>query len=80
MMPEEIVVKLADALEQFEPIDGEPSDTDLTRIWEVVGPLLLQIPYDKTGGTQNIIGIIWMVADYTTRYGPEFSEPTRIGA
>ena len=69
MMPEDIVVKLADALEQFDSIDGQPSYMDLTRIREVVAPLLLQIPYDKTGGTHNLIGLIWLVAAYTTRYG-----------
>ena len=79
-MPEEIVMKLADALEQFELIDGQPSDTYLTRIREVVAPLLLQIPYDETGGTHNLIGIIWLVAAYTTRYGAEFSKPTCISA
>ena len=39
----------SDALEQLDPIDGHPSDTNLTRIREVVALLLLQIPYDKTG-------------------------------
>ena len=69
IMPEDIVMKLANVLEQFEPIDGQPSDTDLTRIREVMALLLLQIPYDKTGGTHNPIGLIWLVAAYTTRYG-----------
>ena len=32
MTPEEIVAKVADALEQFDPIDIQPSDTYLTRI------------------------------------------------
>ena len=45
-----------------------------------MAPILLQIPYDETGGTHNLIGLIWLVAAYTTRYGAEFSEPTRIGA
>ena len=44
MMPEDIVMELADALEQIDPIDSQPSYTDLTRIREVVAPLLLQIP------------------------------------
>ena len=44
MMPEDIVMESADALEQIDPIDGQPSYTDLTRIREVVAPLLLQIP------------------------------------
>ena len=48
MTPEDIVAKFADALKKFEPIDGQPSETYLTRIWEVLATLLLQIPYDKT--------------------------------
>ena len=46
MTPEDIVAKFADALKKFEPIDGQPSETYLTRIWEVLATLLLQIPYD----------------------------------
>ena len=45
MTPEEIVAKFAHYLDQFEPIAGQPSDSDLIRIREVVAPLLLQIPY-----------------------------------
>ena len=80
MTPEEIVAKFANELEKFEPIDRKPSDTDLTRIREVVAPLLLQTPYDKTVGTTNLIRLIRPVAAYTTRYGAEFVEPTRVGA
>ena len=47
MTPEEIVAKFADALKHFEPIDGQPSDTVLNRIREVLATLLLQIPYKK---------------------------------
>ena len=43
-------------------------------------PLLLQITYVKTGGTHNLIGLIWSVAVYTTGYGAEFAKPTRVGA
>ena len=80
MTPKEIMAKFADALEQFEPIDGQPSDTDLTRIREVLAPLLLQIPYDKMEGTHNMIGLIRPVAAYTTRYVTEFTEPACVGA
>ena len=59
MNPEEIVAKFATALEKFEPITGQLSDTDLTRLREAVAPLLLQIPYDETGGNNTIIGLIW---------------------
>ena len=44
MTPEEIVAKNINVYEKFEPIDGQPSDTDLPQIREVLAPLLLQIP------------------------------------
>ena len=80
MAPEEIVAKIADALEQFKPIDGQPPDTGITRIREVFAPLLLQIPYGETEGTHSLIGFIWTVVAYTTRYGVEFSKPLHIRA
>ena len=80
MMPEEIVEKFANSLEYFEPIDGQPSDTNLTRIWEFVALLLLQILYEKTGAMHNLIGLICPEAAYTTRYGAAFLESTRVGA
>ena len=41
--------------------------------------LLLQIPYDETGGTHNLIGIIRANPAYLKRYGEAFPEPTRVG-
>ena len=58
MTPDEIVAKFSVALDHFEPILDQPSDIDLTRLRKAIAPLLLQIPYDKTGGTHNLIGII----------------------
>ena len=46
------------ALDNFEPITDQPSDSDLTRLREAIAPLLLQIPYDETGGVHNLIGIV----------------------
>ena len=69
MTPEEIVEKFATALDNFEPITEQPSDTDLTRLREAVAPLLLQIPYDETGGKHNLIGLIWSKLAYVARYG-----------
>ena len=80
MAQEEIVVKFAHSLEKFEPISGQPSDSDLTIIREVVAPLLLQIPYDETGAVHNLISLIRPEAAYITRYGAAFPEPTRVGA
>ena len=80
MTPEEIVAKFAHPLDQFEPIFIQPSDSDLTRIREVVAPLLLQIPYEETGTVHNLIGLIRPEAAYIARYGAEFLKPARVGA
>ena len=47
---------------------------------EAVAPLILQIPYDETGGTHNLIGIIRAKPAYLKRYGEAFSEPKKVGA
>ena len=80
MTPKEIVVKFAHSLDQFKPIAGQPSDSDLKRIREVVTPLLLQIPYDKMGAVHNLISIIRPEAEYIARYGAAFPEPAIIEA
>ena len=80
MTPEEIVAKFATALDHFEPITGQPSYTDLTILREAVAPLLLQIPYDETGGKHNLIGLIWSKLVYVARYAEAFPEPKRVGA
>ena len=80
MTPEEILAKFSHSLDNFEPIDGQPSDTDLTRLQEAVAPLLLQIPYDETGAVHNLIGLIRPEAFYVARYGEAFSHTTRVGA
>ena len=80
MTPEEIVAKFAHSLDKFDPIDGQPSDNDLTRLREAVAPLLLQIPYDETGAVQNLIGLIRPDAAYVARYGEAFHKPKRVGA
>ena len=80
MTPDEIVAKFAAALDHFEPIIDQPLDTDLTRLQEAVAPLLLQIPYDETGVTHNLFGIIRSKTAYLKRYGKVFPEPKRVGA
>ena len=80
MTPEEIVSKFAHTLNNFEPITGQLSDIDLTRIQEAVAPLLLQILYDETGAVHNLIGLIRPKADYVARYGEAFPDPKKVGA
>ena len=80
MTPDEIVAKFAIAINNFKTITEQPSDTDLTRLQEAAAPLLLQIPYDETGGKHNLIGIIQSKTAYVKRYGEAFPEPKRVEA
>ena len=80
MTPDEIVAKFAHTLNKFQPIFLQSSDSDLTRLREAVAPLLLQIPYEKTGAVHNLISLIRPEATYVARYGEAFPEPTRFGA
>ena len=58
MTPKEIVAKFAHSLDNFDPVVGQLSNSDLTRLREAVAPLLLQIPYDETGVVHNLIDLI----------------------
>ena len=78
MTPKEIVSKFAHSLEQFQPISGKPSESNLTIIREVVAPFLLQIPYDESGAVYNLIILIRTEAAFITRYGAIFPEPARV--
>ena len=80
MTPKDIVAKFAHSLNNFEPILGQPSDSDLTRLREAVVPLLLHILYNKTGAVHNLIGLILPETAYVSRYGEALPEPTRVGA
>ena len=80
MTPEEIVAKFAHTLNNFEPITGQLSNTDLTRLQEAVTPLLLHILYDETERVHNLIGLIRPKTGYAARYGKEFPEPNMVGA
>ena len=72
--------KFAHSLDNFKLINGQPSNSNLTRLREAVAPLLLQIPYEETGAVHNLIGLIRPEAAYVARYGEAFPDPTRVGA
>ena len=80
MTPEEIAEKSAHSINPLETISGQPSESDLTRIREVVVPLLLQIPHDKTGAVHNLIGLIQLESAYIARYGAAFPKLARVRA
>ena len=79
MSPKEIVAKFAEALELFEPIEGQPSIRNLTEIAGVLTRLLLQIPFDETEGKKNLVGIIDSATTYRSRYRQAFVVQKRVG-
>ena len=80
MTPEVIVSKFTHSLKNFDPIVGQPSNSDLTRLQETVSPLPIQILYDETGAVHNLIGLILPEAAYVSRYGEAFPKPKRVRA
>ena len=76
MTPEEITASFASAAAVFTPIQGQPTDDDLTALRDVLYPLLLEIPYDDEGD-HNLIGLIEPAASYTHTWGAAFTVPAR---
>ena len=47
MLPDDIFTLFVEALEKFEPIYGQPIDSHLDELHEVLSQILLVIPYNK---------------------------------
>ena len=80
MTPDEIFAKFLAELDNFDPIINQPSESDLKGLREAIAPLILQIPYDETGGSHNLVRIIWAKPTYLKRDSEAFPEPMRVGA
>lgn len=76
MSPEEIALVFADVTAKTTPINGNPTDDDLTALREILTPILLAIPYD-VNGTHNLVGLIQPTAAYTTTWLTAFPRPPR---
>ena len=68
MKPEDVPILFAELASTFEPISGQPSDSDLVKITEVFSETLYQIPYDDEKGIHNLVGIIQDKASYLADY------------
>ena len=77
MSPEELLTLLKEAADAFAVPEGKPTDDDITRIYKVLYPLLLSIPYDQEAGRHNLRGLITPKADYIKKYGVSFRRPPR---
>ena len=72
--------EIRDRARQLWANNGQPSDTNLTRLREAVAPLLLHNLYDETGGNHKLVVLIWSKLAYVARYGKALPEPKRVEA
>ena len=78
MKPDELLTLFGAQLEVFEPIVGQPTDGDITRLREVLTSLLSPIPYDGGEQLHSLLGIIMLDAAYTARHTKPFPVPDRV--
>ena len=77
MKAEVIQALFLDAQAVFEPLSGQPSDTDLTRLRDAITSILYPISYDEELGVLNLVGVILTTAGYKSKYGVIFLTPKR---
>jgi hypothetical protein len=56
--PKAITSALAAAQTLFLPIDGQPSDDDLTCLSDAILPILLKDTYDRVNSIHNLWGLV----------------------
>ena len=72
MKTTEVQAEFAALLDAFEPISGQPTDKDLTRLRRVALSALVPIPYDREKGKHSLIGLLLTDDEYHARYGTAF--------
>ena len=56
--PSEITAKSVEAYDSFIVIEGQPTDSDVNRVFEDLSRILYPIEYDETDAVHKLIGII----------------------
>ena len=70
MTPKEITILFREVCEAFvSPLEGKPSDDNLTTIRETLLLILMEIPYDQLGGVHSFTAILTDPGRYTTDHG-----------
>ena len=77
MKSDEIQSLFATALETYAPVEGQPSDLDLSTLRETLTALLLPIAYDGKKGIHNLFSLIMDEDTYRARHGANFPTPSR---
>jgi hypothetical protein len=79
MKPEDVSLLFTDLGSNFEPIIGQPSDSDIVKMRENISEVLYQIPYDDEKGEHNLVGLIQDKESYTVEYKSSFPNPKKPG-
>ena len=73
--PSEIPAKFIEAFKAFENIDGQPTESDVNRVFKALSHILYIIEYDESGEKHNLIGLIQDKNPYAAKYGAPFPRP-----
>ena len=79
MKPDEIVTQFAEATLSFDNIIGQPTDSDIVRLFEAMTHILLTVPYDEAHGKHSLIGLIYSKSEYMAEFTDEFIHLTKPG-
>ena len=75
--PESFQSLFAAQLGVFEPISGQPNDTDLTWLHKELTSILIPFLYDVENGIHNLMGLVLDEDNYKLRYHNKFPKPTK---
>ena len=79
MKPEDVPLLFAEMDSTYEPILGQPSDSDIVKITEVLSEALYQIPYNDEKGIHNLVGLIQDKVSFLADYSEEFPSQKKPG-
>ena len=79
MKPEEVTILFTKRASIFEPISGQPTDSDLVVLREVLAQIMFLIPYDEVNGIHSLIGLIQDKKSYTINYKAALPRPNKPG-
>ena len=79
MKPDEIATQFAEATLSFDQIIGQPTDSDIVRMFEAMAHILLTVPYNESHASHSLIGLLYSEFKYKAEYIDAFVTPTKPG-
>ena len=79
MKPEDASILFADLVSTFESISGQPTDSDIFKMREVISEVLYQIPYDDENGVHKLVVLIQDKESYSKECSAFFPNANKPG-